>query len=95
MQTISLYPKNPRKAWIWTKKGYLQDTAFRKTAVGERIKPRVSPEGQTSWFLGHELLWDGCVIMEDGMVLPMEEVVKRYEVGEDGCLLSQTREKRG
>ena len=62
---------------------------FRRGVAGDRIKPMVSPEGKTEYYLNGEWLQEGAVIVEERCgrlaVYPLEEVKKRYEVSAPVC----------
>ena len=96
MTTLILYPKNPLRAWIWTRKDYCGDMGFRR-GVGDKIKPRVSQDGRTEYYLGNEWLQEGAVIVEERSgrlaVYPMEEIKKRYEIERAAVCCEQTGER--
>lgn len=84
MKPMILFPKNPIRAWIWSRKDYLLDTAFRRGVSGEQIKIRLSPEGKEEYYCNNEWMWEGCVLVEERgklHVYPLEEVQKRWDIG--------------
>lgn len=84
MKPMILYPKNPLRAWIWTKKDYLQDMGFRRGVAADQIKIMISPEGKEEFYCNKEWLWEGCVLVEERgklKVYPLEEVQKRWDIG--------------